>query len=90
MLFLALLQLSLGITYAMSFPSLYNRQTSSACAGLGHGASDFLPYNFSLAAYYLDGSNSNSTGVPLVLGWGPAGSDPDASEWAISVSDASQ
>jgi len=70
---------------ALSMPTLSGRQTGASCAGLGSGATDTISYNFTFAAYNLDTPNANSTGAPLVLGWGPGGDDPAASAWALST-----
>lgn len=62
------------------------RQTGAACAGLSSGSTDNPVYNFTLTALNTTLPNANTTGAPLVLGWGTAGSSPAASDWAISVS----
>ena len=61
------------------------RQTGGACAGLSSGSTDTPAYNFTLTALNITLPNANTTGAPLVLGWGTAGSSPAASDWAISV-----
>jgi len=68
-----------------AMPALSVRQNGASCTGLADGSTDTPSYNFTLAAYNTSSANSNSTGAPLVLGWGPAGTSPAASEWAIST-----
>ena len=67
-------------------PALSTRQTGASCAGLGDGSTDSPAYNFTLAAYNLTLPNANSTGAPLVLGYGRTSTSPVATEWAICVS----
>lgn len=71
---------------ASAFANPLPRQTSGACTGLSSGSTDTPGYNFTLTALNTTLPNSNTTGAPLVLGWGIAGSSPAASDWAISVS----
>ncbi|TFY58606.1 hypothetical protein EVJ58_g6320 [Rhodofomes roseus] len=78
--FLALFSASVS-----AMPALSVRQNGASCTGLADGSTDSPAYNFTLAAYNTTLSNTNSTGAPLVLGWGPAGTSPAASEWAIST-----
>ena len=67
-------------------PTLRVRQQGASCVGLADGSTDSPSYNFTLAAVNTTLPNANSTGAPLVLGWGPPGTSPAASAWAISVS----
>ncbi|KZT66899.1 hypothetical protein DAEQUDRAFT_767579 [Daedalea quercina L-15889] len=67
--------------------TLFDRQIEipASCAGLPQGSSGSLSYNFTLSAYNVDGSNADSTGVPLALALGPAGTSGEASEWVIAT-----
>ncbi|KAJ3539002.1 hypothetical protein NM688_g6430 [Phlebia brevispora] len=69
---LALLPLTLGV-FASPLPDISARQIflKPWCSGLGVGAFD-VAYNFTLAAYNSTLPNSNTTGVPLVVGWNGA------------------
>ena len=71
---------------AFAFANPLPRQTGAACAGLGSGSTDTPAYNFTLTALNTTLPNANTTGAPLVLGWGTSGTSPAASDWAISVS----
>ena len=82
MLALAAVVASLA-AYALANP--VPRQTGAACTGLSSGSTDTPAYNFTLTALNTTLPNANTTGAPLVLGWGTAGSSPAASDWAISV-----
>ncbi|KAI0727661.1 hypothetical protein C8Q72DRAFT_838703 [Fomitopsis betulina] len=66
-------------------PTLRVRQQGASCVGLADGSTDSPSYNFTLAAVNTTLPNANSTGAPLVLGWGPPGTSPAASAWAIST-----
>ncbi|KZT66901.1 hypothetical protein DAEQUDRAFT_767581 [Daedalea quercina L-15889] len=77
--------LSLFAASVSAMPTLSIRQNGASCTGLADGSTDSPLYNFTLAAYNTTSSNTNSTGAPLVLGWGPAGTSPAASERAIST-----
>ncbi|KAH9921904.1 uncharacterized protein B0H18DRAFT_1121199 [Fomitopsis serialis] len=68
-----------------AIPALNTRQTGASCAGFGSGSTDTPTYNFTLTAYNTTLPNTNSSGAPLVLGWGPPGTSPEASYWAIST-----
>lgn len=70
---------------ALAVPALQARQ-SGPCAGFGAGSTATPTYNFTLTAV-PSGAGANATGTPLVLGWGPAGDSPAASEWVLSVSE---
>ena len=60
-------------TSARALPFLSARQTTTdPCAGLGSSALATLPSGFSLAALNTSLPNANSTGAPLVLGYGGA------------------
>ncbi|OBZ72803.1 hypothetical protein A0H81_06940 [Grifola frondosa] len=64
---LSLLVLALaGTSLALPAPPR-RREPGAWCNNLGGGAFD-IAYNFTLAAYNSTGTNTNSTGVPLVLG----------------------
>ena len=79
----ALSLFALGLAAASSvaaFPT--KRALAPSCDNLGGGAFDTLN-NFTLAAYFTDGDNANSTGVPLVLG--QAGATSGASFKVLSV-----
>lgn len=71
---------------ASALPTLRVRQQGASCAGLADGSTDSPSYNFTLAAVNTTLPNANSTGAPLVLGWGPSGTSPAASAWSLSVS----
>ena len=77
-----LLVLALGAASSVvALPT--KRDTAPSCAGLGGGAFDTAS-NFTLSAYYTDESlNTNTTGVPLVLG--QAGAISGASFKVLSV-----
>ncbi|PCH44045.1 hypothetical protein WOLCODRAFT_104513 [Wolfiporia cocos MD-104 SS10] len=69
---------------ALAHPSLVARQ--SLCKQLGAGADDTLSYNFTLAA----GSPSSpiddpTTGSPMVMAIGGAGTSGQASTWVITA-----
>ncbi|OSX62855.1 hypothetical protein POSPLADRAFT_1074264 [Postia placenta MAD-698-R-SB12] len=66
MLAIGVLSLALA-SAAYAAPTVVKHSTASWCTGLGGGAFD-TAYNFTLAAYNTTSSNTNSTGVPLVLG----------------------
>ncbi|KAH9921909.1 uncharacterized protein B0H18DRAFT_1019793 [Fomitopsis serialis] len=68
-----------------AIPALNTRQTGASCAGFGSGSTDTPTYNFTLTAHNTTLPNTNSTGAPLVLGWGPPGTSSEASYWAIST-----
>ncbi|KAF9815144.1 hypothetical protein IEO21_04762 [Rhodonia placenta] len=68
---------------ALAVPALQARQ-SGPCAGFGAGSTATPTYNFTLTAV-PSGAGANATGTPLVLGWGPAGDSPAASEWVLST-----
>ncbi|KAH9831571.1 uncharacterized protein C8Q71DRAFT_726759 [Rhodofomes roseus] len=70
---------------ASAVPALNTRQTGASCAGLSSGSTDTPAYNFTLTALNTTLPNTNATGAPLVLGWGPAGSSPASSDWVIST-----
>lgn len=78
--------LALLVATASAIPRLPVRQQGASFAGLADGSTDSPLYNFTLAAVNTTLSNTNSTGAPLVLGWGPSGTSEAASSWAISVS----
>jgi len=77
--------LALLATSVPATPTMSVRQIGASCAGLADGSTDSPSYNFTLAAYNLTLPNANSTGAPLVLGWGRPVTSPEASEWAIST-----
>ena len=78
---LNLLTLALGAaSSALAAPA--KRSLAPSCANLGGGAFDTAD-NFTFAAYYTDGPNANTTGVPLVLG--QAGAIDGASFKVLSV-----
>ncbi|KZT67945.1 hypothetical protein DAEQUDRAFT_728460 [Daedalea quercina L-15889] len=73
-------------TSVWAIPALNTRQTGASCAGFGSGSTDSPGYNFTLTAHNTTLPNTNSTGVPLILGWGPPGqTSTEASIWAIST-----
>ncbi|KAH9840793.1 uncharacterized protein C8Q71DRAFT_741256 [Rhodofomes roseus] len=77
--------LTLFAASVSAMPALSVRQTGATCTGLPDGSTDTPAYNFTLAAYNTSLPNANSTGAPLVLGWGRPGTSPEASEWAVST-----
>ena len=77
-----LLSLLLGSLALVSAAPSAKRAPGPWCDGLGAGAFDVVP-KFTLAAYFVDEPNANTTGVPLVLGAG--GAIPGASFRILSV-----
>ncbi|EPT02257.1 hypothetical protein FOMPIDRAFT_1015350 [Fomitopsis schrenkii] len=77
--------LALLVATASAIPRLPVRQQGASFAGLADGSTDSPLYNFTLAAVNTTLPNTNSTGAPLVLGWGPSGTSAAASAWAIST-----
>lgn len=56
-----------SVALASAAPFEKRLTTAPWCQNLGAGAFDLVT-NFTLAAYYTEQPNANSTGVPLVLG----------------------
>ena len=88
-MFTQLLAPLLGLTvFASASPFLLARQTEPAvgdwCIGLGGDTIDNID-NFTLAAWNSTGSNTNSTGNPLVLSSTGSTGGFSTDTWAVSV-----
>ena len=88
-MFTQLLAPLLGLTvFASASPFLVARQTEPAvgdwCTGLGGDTIDNID-NFTLAAWNSTGSNTNTTGNPLVLSSTGSTGGFSTDTWAVSV-----
>lgn len=73
MLALSLLAFGISVVSTMAFPAVKLPRAAPGpwCDGLGPGAFDEA-FNVTLAAWNTTGTNTNTTGAPLVLGSGGA------------------